>query len=282
VYTSVVVPLKIAIARAALACSAAIGAFLFHPPAWSPWLSAFSGAVLALAATFLPFSGNQTQAPPANPNIPLHILDTNILIDGRLPAIISSGFLTGTLAVPRCVLHELQQIADGADTARRTRARRGLDCIHALQTNGTLPVVILDGGSSRKPVDLRLIDLARHHQASLMTNDINLAKLAAVEGIRVLNVHQLAQALRPDLLPGEIVQLTIQREGTEPHQGVGFLADGTMVVVENARRAISQTTPVVVTRIRQSEAGKMIFARLETGPTATQTASSKASVTTTS
>jgi uncharacterized protein YacL len=192
------------------------------------------------------------------------ILDTSVLIDGRIADIGESGFVEGRLLVPRFVLHELQLVADSSDSAKRNRGRRGLDVVQRLQklTRIQLEISSQDFPAVRE-VDLKLIELAKALGAKIVTNDFNLNKLAQVQGLEVLNINELANALRPVVLPGETMRVFILKEGKEHNQGVAYLDDGTMVVVDNARRMISKTIDVVVTSVLQTTAGKMIFGRFD-------------------
>ncbi|HYW53338.1 MAG TPA: PIN domain-containing protein [Candidatus Elarobacter sp.] len=193
------------------------------------------------------------------------VLDTSVIIDGRVLDIVRSGFLEGPLLLPRFVLRELQLIADSADPLKRTRGRRGLELLSTLQQ--TVPIEIVE----RDPediaqVDAKLVRLAQERGARLVTNDYNLNRVAQVEGVPVLNINELANALKPVLLPGEELRVSVIREGREAHQGVGYLDDGTMIVVENGRRLIGDAVEVVVTSALQTNAGRMIFARPKTRP----------------
>ena len=190
------------------------------------------------------------------------ILDTSVLIDGRIADIAESGFMEGKLIVPRFVLHELQLVADSSDSAKRNRGGRGLDVVQVLQK---IPRIQLEVTSQDFPnvreVDLKLIELAKLMRAKIVTNDFNLNKLAQVQGHTVLNINELANSLKPVVLPGETMRVFILKEGKEHNQGVAYLDDGTMVVVDNARRMISKTIEVTVTSVLQTTAGKMIFGR---------------------
>src|SRR5947209_5947423 len=193
------------------------------------------------------------------------VLDTSVIIDGRVLDIVRSGFLEGPLLLPRFVLRELQLIADSADPLKRTRGRRGLELLSTLQQ--TVPIEIVE----RDPediaqVDAKLVRLAQERGARLVTNDYNLNRVAQVEGVPVLNINELANALKPVLLPGEELRVSVIREGREAHQGVGYLDDGTMIVVENGRRLIGDAVEVVVTSALQTNAGRMIFARPKPRP----------------
>ncbi len=188
------------------------------------------------------------------------LLDTSVIIDGRIADICMAGFLEGPLFVPRSVLLELQRIADSPDTLRRNRGRRGLDILNRLQKELST-VQILDDGMAQHDVDTQLIALARSHRASIVTTDFNMSKVAELQGVRVLNVNLLAQALRPSVLPGEELTVHVIRDGKEAGQGVAYLEDGTMIVVEGGKRFIGETPDVVVTSVLQTSAGRMIFAR---------------------
>jgi uncharacterized protein YacL len=197
------------------------------------------------------------------------ILDTSVIIDGRIADLCETGFLDGTLVVPQFVLKELQAIADSGDTLRRNRGRRGLDILQKIQkmTSADVTISDLDFPEVRE-VDLKLIELARSLQGKIVTNDFNLNKVAQLRGVDVLNINLLANALKPVVLPGEIMKVFILKEGKEYNQGVAYLDDGTMVVVDNARKMISKTIEIVVTSVLQTTAGKMIFGRfIEAGGT---------------
>jgi len=192
----------------------------------------------------------------------IKILDTNVIIDGRIYDVARSGFLEGPLYIPAFVINELQFIADSHDALRRQRGRRGLDVLRHLQSDFALEVGTYDryAGSASDPVDSKLVRLARALGADIVTNDFNLNRVAALQDIRVLNLNDLSLALRPNVLPQETLTLLVSREGNQPHQGVGYLDDGTMVVVENGKRFLGETIGVVVTQVIQTERGKMIFA----------------------
>ncbi len=188
------------------------------------------------------------------------LLDTSVIIDGRVLDIVRTGFLEGPLLLPRFVLRELQLIADSADSLKRTRGRRGLEVLSALQQSTPLEIVERDPEDVAQ-VDAKLVRLAQERGAKLVTNDYNLNRVAHVEGVSVLNINELANAVKTVLLPGEELRVAVIREGRETHQGVGYLDDGTMIVIENGRRLIGDTADVVVTRELQTNAGRMIFAR---------------------
>lgn len=196
----------------------------------------------------------------------IKILDTNVIIDGRVYDVARTGFLEGQLYVPGFVLDELQHIADSHDPLRRQRGRRGLDVLRHLQSDFPLEVRIHDRlVPDELEVDSRLVALAKIIGADIVTNDFNLNRVAALQEVRVLNLNDLALSMRPNVLPKETVSLTVIREGNQAGQGVGYLEDGTMVVVENGRERLGETLDVVVTQVIQTERGKMIFAELSTG-----------------
>ncbi len=188
------------------------------------------------------------------------LVDTSAIIDGRIADICQTGFVTGTLVTPRFVLEELQHIADSADSMRRNRGRRGLEILQRLQKDGTVPVEISDADADTPEVDAKLVKLARQWRCPIITNDFNLNRVAELQGVKVLNINELAHAVKPILLPGEDMVIKVMQEGKEPGQGVGYLDDGTMIVVENGRSYMGQTLEVTVTRVLQTVAGRMIFA----------------------
>ncbi|MFA5389382.1 MAG: PIN domain-containing protein [Candidatus Omnitrophota bacterium] len=191
------------------------------------------------------------------------LLDTSVIIDGRIADICKTGFLDGKFIVPRFVLKELQQIADSSDSLKRERGRRGLDILGKLQKSPNIDIKIHNEDFADIPeVDLKLVKLAKVLGAKIFTNDYNLNKVSEIQGIRVLNVNELANALRPVVLPGEALELRLIKEGKEYNQGVGYLEDGTMVVVENGRRLIGQNVNLVVGSVLQTAAGRMIFAKI--------------------
>jgi uncharacterized protein YacL len=198
------------------------------------------------------------------------VLDTSVIIDGRVADLCQAGFLEGTMVIPQFVLRELQNVADSTDPSRRNRGRRGLDILQTLQKMEKREVHISDIDYPEiRDVDLKLIELARRMPGSIVTNDVNLSKVAQVRGVPVLNINELANALKPVALPGELMRVVILKEGKEPNQGVAYLDDGTMVVVDHARRHIGRTVDISVTSVLQTSAGKMIFGRLHesvTGP----------------
>jgi uncharacterized protein YacL len=190
------------------------------------------------------------------------ILDTSVIIDGRIADVCETGFIDGTLVIPQFVLRELQLVADSSDALKRNRGRRGLDILQKIQKMSGVDVTISDlDFPDVREVDLKLIELARALQGKIVTNDFNLNKVAQLRGVDVLNVNELANSLKPVVLPGEAMKVFILKEGKEYNQGVAYLDDGTMVVVDNARRMIGKTIDIVVTSVLQTTAGKMIFGR---------------------
>jgi uncharacterized protein YacL len=190
------------------------------------------------------------------------ILDTSVIIDGRIADLCETGFLDGTLVIPQFVLKELQMVADSSDPMKRNRGRRGLDILQKIQKMANVDVQICDTDFPHvREVDSKLIELARVMQGKIVTNDFNLNKVAQLRGVDVLNINELANALKPVVLPGEVMKVFILKEGKEYNQGVAYLDDGTMVVVDNARRMISKNIDIVVTSVLQTTAGKMIFGR---------------------
>ncbi len=190
------------------------------------------------------------------------LLDTSVIIDGRIADISRTGFLSGTMLVPRFVLNELQHIADSSDALRRNRGRRGLDILNRMQKDTTRPLRITDMDVDEiREVDDKLIALAKRLKCPVLTNDYNLNRVAEIQGVTVLNVNELANAVRLVFLPGESMRIEIIQEGKEVGQGVGYLDDGTMIVVEDGRRYIGATLNVTVTKVLQTAAGRMIFAR---------------------
>ena len=195
-----------------------------------------------------------------------YLVDTSVLIDGRIADICDTKFVAGTLVVPRFILRELQAVADSGDGAKRARGRRGLDILARLQENPDLPVRLFDKDfPDIKEVDAKLVALGKDLGARVLTTDFNLNKVAALQGITVLNVNDLANALKPVVLPGEPMTLFVLKEGKEREQGVAYLDDGTMVVVEDGRRAIGQKVKATVSSILQTSAGRLIFAKLQKG-----------------
>ena len=190
------------------------------------------------------------------------ILDTSVIIDGRIADIAETGFLDGIIVTPQFVLRELQLVADSADSLKRNRGRRGLDILQRLQKMPNLQIQIVeDDFPAVREVDLKLIELAKLYEGKIITNDFNLNKVAQLQGVEVLNINELANSLKPIVLPGETMRVFILKEGKEYNQGVAYLDDGTMVVVDNARKMIGKTIDVSVTSVLQTTAGKMIFGK---------------------
>jgi uncharacterized protein YacL len=190
------------------------------------------------------------------------ILDTSVIIDGRVADVCETGFVDGSLVIPQFVLKELQLVADSGDSLKRNRGRRGLDILQRIQKMSGVEVIISDVDFPEvREVDLKLIELARTLHGKIVTNDFNLNKVAQLRGVEVLNVNELANSLKPVVLPGELMKVFILKEGKEYNQGVAYLDDGTMVVVDNARKMISKTIDIAVTSVLQTTAGKMIFGR---------------------
>ncbi|MBN1225232.1 MAG: TRAM domain-containing protein, partial [Candidatus Aminicenantes bacterium] len=190
------------------------------------------------------------------------ILDTSVIIDGRIADICDTSFIEGTMIVPQFILKELQLIADSSDGIKRQRGRRGLEVLDHLQKSSQVSVVISElDFPETKDVDSKLIEFAKHQDCKIITNDFNLNKVAKLQGVPVLNINELANAMKPVVLPGESIRVFILKEGKEKDQGVAYLDDGTMVVVDNSRRLIGQTVDITVTSVLQTTVGKMIFGR---------------------
>jgi uncharacterized protein YacL len=197
-------------------------------------------------------------------NVGLKLLDTSAIIDGRIADICDTGFLEGTLIIPQFILQELQYVADSYDPSKRARGRRGLDILKRIQGQQHARVIIVDQDfPTIKETDAKLVALARAMGANIVTNDFNLNKVAELQGVKSLNINDLANALRPVVLPGELMNVHVLREGKEPGQGVAYLEDGTMVVVDNAKRFIGKNIEVTVTSVLQTTAGRMIFTRMK-------------------
>ncbi|QIA28070.1 TRAM domain-containing protein [Thermaerobacter sp. PB12/4term] len=240
------------------------------PPIFAVLL-AYLGAVVAvkrrddlvhlLAALPRPGRERDRDRAPSRPAGSYKVLDTSAIIDGRIADVVETGFLEGTLVVPGFVLEELRRIADSADTLRRNRGRRGLEILRRIQQESPVPVEIYEGDVEGDDVDTKLLRLARRLNGKVVTNDYNLNQIAGLQGVPVLNVNELANAVKPVVLPGESMEVQIIREGKEAGQGVGFLDDGTMIVVEGGKRYIGQRIDVEVSTVLQTAAGRMIFAR---------------------
>ncbi|MBP7604037.1 MAG: TRAM domain-containing protein [Spirochaetes bacterium] len=191
------------------------------------------------------------------------ILDTSVIIDGRIADICDTGFIEGILVIPNFVLNELQMIADSADSIKRNRGRRGLDILNKMQKDQTIMVKISDMDFPEiHEVDAKLVKMAKVMKAMVITNDFNLNKVAEFHGVKVLNINQLSNALKPIVLPGEEMKVALIKEGKDSNQAIGYLDDGTMVVVENGRRRLGHEVDVIVTSVLQTTAGRMIFARI--------------------
>jgi uncharacterized protein YacL len=193
------------------------------------------------------------------------VVDTNVIIDGRIAEISETGFLDATLIVPQFVIGEIQYIADSQDNLKKVRGKRGLDILSRLKKDDFVEVEVTDEDfPDTKEVDLKLVALAKKNKANILTNDINLTKVAELNSVKVLNINALASSLKPVIMPGETLALLVQKEGREHGQGVGYLDDGTMIVIDNASSLIGKTTQVEVTSILQTTSGRMIFAMLRT------------------
>lgn len=215
------------------------------------------GKAITIAGIFRVFRGQSIEEH-------LKILDTSVIIDGRIADVCETGFLEGVFIVPQFILQELQHIADSADPMKRARGRRGLDILHKIQKMSRITVRIEEEDFPKiKEVDAKLVALAKLINAKVVTNDFNLNKVAELQGVSVLNINELANSLKPVVLPGETMKVFILKEGKEYNQGVAYLDDGTMVVVENARRLIGKNTDVTVTSVLQTTAGRMIFSKLK-------------------
>ena len=233
-------------------------------------VGAMKGEMLNLAANGV-FGSEKTAQKTSK------ILDTSVIIDGRIADIAETGFLDGQLIIPQFVLRELQLVADSADSMKRNRGRRGLDILQKIQKMAHLNVQIVEDDFPQiRDVDMKLIELAKLYDSKIVTNDFNLNKVAQLRGVEVLNINEVANALKPIVLPGEIMRVFILKEGKEYNQGVAYLDDGTMVVVDNARKMISKTIDIAVTSVLQTTAGKMIFGKFDERAQAAAAAASKA------
>jgi uncharacterized protein YacL len=221
-------------------------------------VGASKGDLLNLAALGGVFGGEKVSKKSQK------ILDTSVIIDGRIADIAETGFMDGTLVIPQFVLRELQLVADSADSLKRNRGRRGLDILQRIQKIANLDIQIVeDDFPAVREVDMKLIELGKAYSAKIVTNDFNLNKVAQLHGVEVLNINELANALKPIVLPGEVMKVFILKEGKEYNQGVAYLDDGTMVVVDNARKMIGKNVDVSVTSVLQTTAGKMIFGKFD-------------------
>ena len=221
-------------------------------------VGANKGDMLNLSALGGVFGGEK------GPKKAFKILDTSVIIDGRIADVAETGFMDGVLVIPQFVLRELQLVADSADSMKRNRGRRGLDILQRIQKMVHLNVQIVEDDFPHiRDVDMKLIELAKIYDCKIVTNDFNLNKVAQLHGVEVLNINELANSLKPIVLPGETMRVFILKEGKEYNQGVAYLDDGTMVVVDNAKKMISKTIDITVTSVLQTTAGKMIFGRFD-------------------
>jgi uncharacterized protein YacL len=221
-------------------------------------VGASKGDLLSTTALGTVFSGDR----PTRRNV--KVLDTSVIIDGRIADIAEAGFIDGMMVVPEFVLRELQTVADSTDGSKRQRGRRGLDMLQRMQSNPIIQVqIVSDDFPSIREVDLKLLELAKKWEAKVVTNDFNLNKVAHLHHVDVLNINDLANALRPVVLPGEKMNVLVLKEGKEFNQGVGYLDDGTMVVVDHARKLIGKSIEISVTSVLQTASGKMIFGKLD-------------------
>lgn len=226
-----------------------------------PLITGYLGTAVGLSQADLVHWGSGASAPALNS---VKILDTSVIIDGRIADIADSGFLDGVVVIPQFVLRELQMVADSSDSLKRNRGRRGLDIVQRLQKITRISVeLVSDDVQNVREVDLKLLELAKARNCKVVTNDFNLNKVAHVHGVEVLNINELANALKPVVLPGETMRVFILKEGKEYNQGVAYLDDGTMVVVDNAKRQIAKTIDIIVTSVLQTTAGKMIFGKFD-------------------
>ncbi len=261
-----------------IALSALISVPIFFALSNSHPLAIALTMLIGIIVTYLTTSGTLSMKdeirfymPPAPeeeavPKESFKVLDTNVIIDGRVADVARAGFLEGALYVPGFVLDELQHIADSADGQKRARGRRGLDILNQMRKELTLVVRTYDKlAPDREEVDTKLVRLAKALNAELVTNDFNLNKVAELQGVKVLNINELANALKPVVLPGEEMRVAVVKEGRESSQGVGYLDDGTMIVIEGGRRHVGETVEIIVSSLLQTTAGKMIFAHLREG-----------------
>ena len=225
-----------------------------------PYLGLIFGIKIFTAAGIL----GQTDTADGHGSVSPKILDTSVIIDGRVADLCETGFLEGTFVLPQFILNELQHIADSSDPLKRGRGRRGLDVLAKIQKMVDIEVSIIEEDFPHiKEVDSKIVMLAKKMNAKVITNDLNLSKVAELQGVRVLNINELCNALKPVVLPGEQLRVFVLKEGKEAGQGVAYLDDGTMIVVDNAKRFIGSNITVVVTSVLQTQAGRMIFARLK-------------------
>lgn len=261
-------------ATVALVVTVLLNSVLEQVPGFTWYLSLIITLILVTASAWFfvvnrNFLANRlagTRAPPENATAPrsgLKVVDTSAIIDGRLLDVIQANFIDGKLLIPQFILAEMQRIADADDPLKRKRGRRGLEILDQLASQRTLPTQVVDTDfADAKEVDAKLIKLCANKNADLITTDYNLNRIASLQGIRVLNVNQLANAVKAMFLPGERLTLSIVREGREPGQGLAYLEDGTMIVVEDAAHLVGNTVETLVTSNLQTNMGRMIFARL--------------------
>ena len=232
------------------------------PEMYNNYVQQWGGDGTKKTSRFKMFSTHKSDKATSTPKL----LDTSVIIDGRIKELCNTGFIEGPLMVPLFVLNELQIISDSADATKRNRGRRGLDILKDMQdTNKVAIEVVEDDYDDLTEVDSKLMRLALDKQWKLMTNDFNLNKVARVQGIEVLNLNELANVLKPALIAGEWIRVQVMKEGKEVHQGVAYLDDGTMIVVEDGKPYVGQNVEVMVTSILQTSAGRMIFARVDGG-----------------
>ena len=232
------------------------------PEMYYNYVQQWGGEGTKKTSRFKMFSTHKSDKTTSTPKL----LDTSVIIDGRIKELCNTGFIEGPLMVPLFVLNELQIISDSADATKRNRGRRGLDILKEMQDANKVAIeVVEDDYDDLTEVDSKLMRLALDKQWKLMTNDFNLNKVARVQGIEVLNLNELANVLKPALIAGEWIRVQIMKEGKEVHQGVAYLDDGTMIVVEDGKPYVGQTVEVMVTSILQTSAGRMIFARVDGG-----------------
>ena len=232
------------------------------PEMYNNYVQQWSGDGNKKTSRFKMFSTHKSDKASSTPKL----LDTSVIIDGRIKELCNTGFIEGPLMVPLFVLNELQIISDSADSTKRNRGRRGLDILKEMQDANKVAIeVVEDDYDDLTEVDSKLMRLALDKQWKLMTNDFNLNKVARVQGIEVLNLNELANVLKPALIAGEWIRVQIMKEGKEVHQGVAYLDDGTMIVVEDGKPYVGQNVEVMVTSILQTSAGRMIFARVDGG-----------------
>jgi uncharacterized protein YacL len=194
----------------------------------------------------------------------LKILDTSSIIDGRIADLCDTGFIEGTMIVPKFVLEELQYVADSPDSLKRSRGRRGLDILNRMRKDKEVKIEIIEQDfPESKGVDAKLLELAKQLNAKILTNDFNLNKVAELHGIKILNINELANALKPVILPGEVMTVKIVKEGKEPGQGVAYMDDGMMIIVDNAQRYVGSNIEIVVTSVLQTTAGRMVFSEMK-------------------